>query len=554
MSPLEKYKQKDPEQKPEKVKEGKRTEKQAESLQLELEKMRTELREGRIKKKREVIKKALDAEKDKADQEEVFSGNDSEKLNKKFTKERNESYKEYLKDKDSFDLASFAYDEMTDYGFNQEIFNAKGGWLEEYQLTDTKDKLSLEEFVLQKQYEQLTAIRESMTEGRVDLGILDIYPELEGDDKKTDRKKKVTEVTKGANAYFKDNSLLVEMYLAADDSDKEKYRQQILKDFTASVFTDVDSKDAAKQAKINSLLTDLLADYQAMLTKKDQLKEFNPKMVSALMDKDMTEAKWIKLMEEENEKISKKIKEEQSKKKAEQMVMAGAPAAFSPEANYYSGVFAGEMLGKESKIIFEEIKPGSGEYRVIYPTDNGNQESLFFARKVIEGGVERTVFVFKDPLMDGTSIVDSEAFRSQINALYLDHAMNEGLKRGADYLGPGLNDVLKDKEMFSMAEKFFYPRKLSDSNLTTEDINQFKKLMLVLTNSVNSKPGEGIYGNMMPVNNRIKLINFVLSENNGQNAPLFLKLLISKTPQQLKTYSVESLMKEFGIKTNYGNY
>lgn len=552
MAPLEKYKPKDPEQKHEKAKEGQRTDKQAESLQVELEKMRSELREGRIKKKREVIKKTLDEEKDKADQDEEFSGNDAEKLNKKFTKERKKSYKEYLKDKDSFDLASFAYEEMTDYSFNQEVFNAKGGWLEEYQLTDAKDKLSLEEFVLQKQYEQLTAIRESMTEARVSVSILDLYPDLEGDDKKADKKKKILEVTKDANAYFKANSLLVEMYLGADGEEKEKYKQQILKDFTSSVFSDVDSKDAQKQGRIQALLTDLLSDYQAMLTKKDQLKEFNPKMVSALMDKDMTETKWKKLMEEENEKISKKIKEEQLKKKAEQMAMAGAPAAFSPEANYYSSVSAGEMLGQESKITFQQIKPG--EYRVIYPTDNGNQESIFFARKVVEGGVERTVFVFKDPLMDGTSIVDARAFRSQINGLYLDHAMNEGLKRGADYLGPGLNDVLKDKEMFSMAEKLFYPRKLSDSNLTTEDIDQFKKLMQVLTNSSNSAKGEGIYGNMMPVTNRLKLINFVLSENNGQNAPLFLKLLISKTPQQLKTYSIESLMKEFGVKTNYGNY
>ncbi len=552
MAPLEKYKQKDPEQKPEKAKEGQRTEKQAQSLQLELEKMRIELREGRVKKKREAIKRTLAEEKDKLDQEEVFSGNDAEKLNKKFTKERKISYTEYLKDKDSFDLAGFAYAEMTDYGINHEIFNAKGGWLEEFQLTDAKDKVSLEEFVLQKQYEQLNAIRESMTEARVNVTILDIYPDLEGDDKKADKQQKIQEVTTKANNYFKINSLLVEMYLGTDGEEKEKYRKQIIKDFTGSVFSDVDTKDAQKQGIILALLNDMLSDYQAMLTKKDQLKEFNPKMVSALMDKDMTEAKWKKWMEEETEKVSKKIKEEQLKKQSEQMLVAGAPAAFSPEVNYYSGVSAGEMLGKESKITFEETRPG--EYRVIYPSDNGNQESLFFARKVTEGGVERTVFVFKDPLMDSTSIVDSKDFRSKINDLYLDHAMNEGLKRGADYLGPSLNDVLKDKEMSSMAEKLFYPRKLSDSNLNTEDIVQFKKLMQVLTNSVNSKPGEGIYGNMMPVNNRIKLINFVLSENNGQNAPLFLKLLISKTPQQLKTYSIESLMKEFGVKTNYGNY
>lgn len=546
--PLEKYKQKEPE----KSKEGQRTEKQAESLQTELEKMRTELREGRMKKKREVIKKTLEEEKDKVDQDEEFSGSDAEKLNKKFSIERKKSYREYLKDKDSFDLASFAYEEMTDYSFNQEVFNAKGGWLEEYQLTDAKDKFTLEEFVLQKQYEQLTAIRESMTEARVSVAILDLYPDLEGDDKKADKKKKIAEVTKDANAYFKSNSLLVEMYLGADGEEKEKYKQQILKDFTGSVFPDIDSKDAKKQGRIQSLLTDLLSDYQAMLTKKDQLKEFNPKMVSALMDKDMSEAKWQKLMEEENEKISRKIKEELLKKRTEQIAMAGAPVAYSPESAYYSSVSAGEMLGKESKITFEQIKPG--EYRVIYPTDNGNQESIFYARRVVEGGVERTVFVFKDPVMDGNTVVDEKSFRSQINGLYLDHAMNEGLKRGSDYLGPGLNDVLKDKEMFSLAEKLFYPRKLSDSNLTTEDIDQFKKLMQVLTNSVNSKPGEGIYGNMMPVVNRLRLINFVLSENNGQNAPLFLKLLISKTPQQLKTYSIESLMKEFGVKTNYGNY
>lgn len=554
--PLEKYKQDGSEKKKDSSDISGMTELQREGLKRELEELRTGLKEGYLKKKKEVIKKTLEIAKGKDandDIEDDYSPADTKKLERKWKRERRKEFKQVFAESGNAEFRKYAFSEVNDFSFNKEAMKGEGGWLEEYKSTEAKNKFSLEDFVLSKRYEQINQIRETMTETRIRAKITDLYTELDGDDKKKDRNKKVTETTKAANKFFGDNAFAIETYIQAKGAEKDNLKKDLFKTFSEDVFADIDLKDPAKKQLVEGLFEDMVGDYQAMLISMEQAKALNPKMVQLMMQDGLTEEQWEKELADEAERITKRILEEEKKQQLDVLVKSGTKADVSPENNYFSGpISSAEVLGKESEVSFKQVGPG--EYRVVFPISSGKQESTFYARKVKENGIEKVVFVFNDPVLDKATIVDEKAFRSQINGLYLDRMMSDDLKKGADYLGPALNDVLHDQEMYVLAEKLFYPRKLAETTLLPADVEIFKKLLIVTTSKSNNEKGEGIYGNMLPINNRFKLWNFVMSLESGQKASMVVNFLRDKSPELLKTYSVERVVKELGIKPNYGNY
>ncbi len=523
-------------------------------LQKQLTEFKVDKRREYARKRRRIIAEALKQAKDEGDdQPNDFSGRASEKLGRRHHRERLKNYRESLKNEEDLSARAFAFTEITDFQFNQEIFHAEGGWLDEFQKTEAHENGGLEEFVLQKQYAELTTIRETLLESRVADKIVEIYPDLEGEDKEEDRKAKAGEVTKGAKDFFQANSAEIEKCLLAEPADKIDLRKVLYEKFKSGVFADVNLEDSEIEIKINILFIDLLDDYESMMTARAKARLLNPKMVQLLLRADMTEADWERELAKEAEKQSKRLKEKAKALEQEQAVGSGQLADIDIGPMFYTGeISVDETMGTNAPVTFELVGPG--KYLVRFPTDgtNGPTEALFTVRTVREGDKSVNVFIFNDPLMDKPAIVRDSSFRAQINGLYLEKVMSSNVKSGKDYLGPGLNDIIHDQEMFSIAEDFFAPKKLNDYPLTKSEADSFRKMMMLLASPGNNKPSEGIYGDLLAIRNRISLLKFAIES--PARASLFRQYFEKADFEAIKKLSVETVCKRLGIAANYGNF
>lgn len=545
--PLEKYVPKSEfESKSGKSKESNGLKKEiTERIQHELE-LRSELREKYKQLKESRIKKAkLEVEKEEKDDD--FSKTEAKKLDKKNHKERLRDYKLALKEENNISLREEAFEEITDFKFSKEIFHNESGWLAEYNADASKDSQSIEEFVLLKQYAELDQIRITLAEARVGELVPKLYKDL--DENKSKEKNK--DISSKVNAFFKQNSENLAK-LFEDNNDKSlDQKKKLYKDFRENVFGDIESGNSTEEHLISALFDSLLDDYAAMIVAQEKIKKLNPTMVSLLLKENMTEEEWENALKNEAKLQAKKMAEQQILDKQEAAYVGASPGVIDTNSVYYGANYI-EQLDKSTNI--QIVSLGKGEYKVIFPSNDGQQESKFTVKKVTENGITKEVFIFKDSLMDRPTITNDRGFKSQINGLYLDHVMNETIKKGKDYLGPNLNEVLRDAEMFGLAEKLFYPAKLSEITLKPEQINVFKRLMLVVTSQENNQKGEGLYGNLLAIKTRISLLNLALTLDGGAKAKSFYDQLRTMTDQDAKKISLETLCKEVGVPKNSGNF
>lgn len=545
--PLEKYVPKpELESKSGKSKESNGLKKEiTERIQRELE-LRSELREKHKQLKESRIKKAkIEVEKEEKDDD--FSKTDAKKLDKKIHKERLRDYKLALKEENNIGVREEAFEEITDYKFSKEIFHHESGWLAEYNADASKDSHSIEEFVLLKQYAELDQIRTTLAEARVGELVPKLYKDLD----ETKSKEKNKDISSKVNSFFKQNAeILVKLFEENNDKSLDQ-KKKLYKDFRENVFGEIEPGNSMEEQLISGLFDSLLDDYAAMIVAQEKIKKLNPTMVSLLLKENMTEEEWESVLKNEAKLQAKKMAEQQLVDKQE-TAYVGAPAGVIDTSSIYYGANYIEQLDKSTNI--QIVSLGKGEYKVIFPSNDGQQESKFTVKKVTENGVTREVFIFKDSLMDKPTITNDRGFKSQINGLYLDHVMNETIKKGKDYLGPNLNEVLKDAEMFALAEKLFYPAKLSEITLKPEQINVFKRLMLVITSQENNQKGEGMYGNLLAIKTRISLLNLALTLDGGAKAKSFYDQLKTMSDQDAKKVSLEKLCKEVGVPKNSGNF
>ncbi|MCC7432072.1 hypothetical protein IT412_00955 [Candidatus Peregrinibacteria bacterium] len=545
--PLEKYVPKpELESKSGKSKESNGLKKEiTERIQHELE-LRSELREKHKQLKESRIKKAK-IEVEQEDKDDDFSKTDAKKLDKKIHKERLKDYKLALKEENNIGVREEAFEEITDFKFSKEIFHHESGWLAEYNTDASKDSQSIEEFVLLKQYAELDQIRTTLAEARIGELVPKLYKDLD----ETKLKEKNKDISSKVNTFFKQNAESLAKLFEENNDKSLDQKKKLYKDFRESVFDEIEPGNSAEEQLISGLFDSLLDDYAAMIVAQEKIKKLNPTMVSLLLKENMTEEEWESVLKNEAKLQAKKMAEQQLVDKQE-AAYAGAPAGVIDTNSIYYGANYIEQLDKSTNI--QIVSLGKGEYKVIFPSNDGQQESKFTVKKVTENGVTREVFIFKDSLMDRPIVTNDRGFKSQINGLYLDHVMNETIKKGKDYLGPNLNEVLKDAEMFGLAEKLFYPAKLSEITLKPEQINVFKRLMLVITSQGNNQKGEGLYGNLLAIKTRISLLNLALTLDGGAKAKSFYDQLKTMTDLDAKKVSLEQLCKQVGVPKNSGNF
>lgn len=557
MSPLEKYiaKKNTDSALPEGLPYAQKGKERGERLQKKLEGFRTFQKEKYEKKKKEVIAKAIaEVKGEETPENDDFSKEDQKKMDRKNHHDRLRNYREAMSEQNDISVRDFAYAEISDFQFNQEVFRGEGGWLEEYNKTDVKDKQSLEEFVLEKQYAELEIIRSTLAEARVGELVPKLFKDLDGEEKKSERQKKTKEVNAAVKNFFSGNRKDVEELIRGEGKNADKAKQELFKKFREGVFPDITATQMAEIGLIQDLFDNLILDYSAMMDQKDYVKELNLEMVSCLIQDGITEEEWNERLAKSAEKKAKKLAENAKKKQQEDSVVTGKPVSPNFEKVYFSGqISTNEKMGEGSKITF--VPTGApGEFLVKFPSDSGEQESLLTVREVTENGRKREVYIFSDQFMDSKAIVGEKGFKGQVNGLFLDHVMNESIKHGKDYLGPNLNDVLHDKEMYNLAEQIFYPRKLDKAVIETKDVSVFRNLMQVLTNKTNNSSGEGIYGNLQAIRTRISLLQLALSLDGGNKAKSFYKILAETQSDKLKNLSIEELCKSAGVEKNNGNF
>lgn len=538
MSPLEKYT-------PKKFEDNKTSpnlsEKQSKSVEGQLLNLRANLgkRHERLRK-REILRAKAESEQkaDKLDR-------DQQKL-----VERKIYYKEMI-ESDTGHVSGFAFEEMYDFDFNKSEFSK---WYQEYKDSGV-NQLSIEAFILDKQYQELDTMRETLMETRIEGIFLKIYPNLSGDDKEEERKQKQDEIILSSKVFFSNNSSLLNEYFESDEDSKVELQKKILKQYKLEVFSDIDDKDKNIISIIEKLFDDLLFDYQEMMENRNSVKLLNPKMVQLLMDFRLTREIWDKELSKEAEKQAKNLKEvREVKKKTETLSDIPAHNIDFHKIYYGQSMSAGDKIGNNTPIIFERTGR-KGRYKAIFPVmgNTGVSESYFQIRRIREEGISRLVFVFNDPLMDRPAIVsNNNAFRAQLNGLYLEKIMSDAIRSGSDYLGPQLNDIIKDQEMFVLAERLLYPKKLDEKALTIPESLIFEKLLFVLINSENHNSESTRYGNLLPIKNRLSLLKFVFMQD--AMAVKIRTYLENQSLESLKKISIEKLLIANGIPANSGNF
>lgn len=453
------------------------------------------------------------------------------------------------------------YGRLWDFQDNYFDYHKSGGWKESY-LNDLspednlpiKNKISIEQYVYQRQVEKLANIRDGLMIDRINGHFVVLNPDLPEAETEQSQQKMLQD----CRNYFTDNKDAVEQYFILKDEAKVPAKDKLQAAFFASVLPGVDLKKPELLKEAQLLFDELLSDYDEMLNSIGQLNLLNSKMVELMSEEGMTEEEWYKKMADEAEKKLNEMNEEDKKAEEQQTFQStGEPVSFDFSNMLYTGdISATEKLAADTKISISMVRPG--EYKIRFPgSEDTVMESSFMARQVLNDatGQMETVYFFKDPLLDIGVRVGEAQFKQMVNGVYLEHVMSDSVKAGADYIGPNLNDeVLPDKRMQKLAELLFYPKKLNERPLTTEQANVFRKLMLVLVSKSNNEKGTTDYGDLLAMGSRVGLLELALTMDSASKAKICYNYLMTSSVDQTRHISVEDLCHRIGVPKNSGNY
>jgi len=474
--------------------------------------------------------------------------------------DRLKSYAEIDESKES--LSQAAYDEIFSFEYNAEKYKGAGGWQEEYMTAldehslPLRDKQTLEEFIMEKQNQELDNIRRTLLEFRINKSLTDIYADLKGDENKEKREKKAAETFKTADQYFLANKDDVEQFFKAEGEAKDKIKTKLLTGFTGTVFDGAKIDDPLVKAAIEKLFDQLLDDYKQMLVSRESLSSLNDVMVANMGKDGMDEKTWREALEKKAGEEAEKLKKQQQQKEQVQVAATTGPVSRGFDlGNYgYASINAGEKLAVNTDIAF--INNGNGNFTVVFSPEQGMTDiSQFQVRRMPDqDGKPHNVFLFNDALLDnGAAAVDDRMFKRQINSLYLDHVMAQQDRQGKVDGSPDLNNVMPDSEMFEMAKLLFKPVDIEEKPLTREQADVFRNLMLVVAGKTNNQSQTGDYGNLLAIRNRIDLLMYAFKVDNGAKATMCYNYLKRKNLSQLTTVSVEELCRQIGVPKTSGN-
>lgn len=457
--------------------------------------------------------------------------------------------------------AGHEYGKIWEYRGNYLSYRREGGWKQRY-LEDkdpvdglpVKDKISIEEYVYNKQLERLEDIRDGLLIQRVNNHFDILFPDL----KENEYEIKQQKTQQDCRDYFKSNRAEIDKYFTLKSdvkvSAKEKLQSQFLS-FTMSG-SDLSKPEILKEAGL--LFEELLTDYEQMHDSIYQLNVLNPKMVELMSNDNMTEDEWLQLLAEEAEEELEEMKKAEQKATEQRVFQSlGQPVSYDLTNVMYSGeISATEKLAPDTRISISMVKPG--EYKIRFPgSEDTIMESSFLARRVVneKTGISETIYLFKDPLLDTLQRVGEAQFKQMVNGVYLEHVMSDSVKAGADYIGPSLNDeVLPDSRMLKLAELLFYPKKLAEKSLTTEQAEVFRKLMLVLVSKSNNQKGTGDYGDLLATGSRVGLLELALTMDGASRAQMCYNYLMTSPMDNIRSLSIEELCYQIGVPKNSGNY
>jgi hypothetical protein len=578
MAPLEKYTNKHTEETSPSLNESQSKKplegKTSQDTQRYLERMKNNFRLRFDQSKHERIARAADKAK-----REFAEGENQKKEEPEYQEivaRRRETRLEQYRDKQQADAA---FDQITELKLNIENFRSEKGWQYQYlyQTDETgtapKDRMSLEAFVLEKQYAEIDNIRDTLVEARINTSIEDIYPDLKGEQNNDKKAAKVSEKKLQSQQFFTGKKDQIEDYFSTDFSPAQRQSKgkELSEAFKTEVFGDLNFSDPANakaKTAVDTMFASLLLDYQNMIDAKNSVARLNNIIVAKLTKDDLTEEEWLEALAKQAEEEAKKLEEERRQQalqvKAES---TGTPGTGNIEASYYTApITAGEQLSPNTEIKINLIDPTTGTYRIRFPQESGEGMETDFRLRQIPGnnGQTRNVYIFNDHLLPHPEVVadSGNSFRGEVNNLYLRHVMAESVKQGKDYLGPDLSSMMSAQEMNFIAGNLFYPNdpgRLAQTPMTVEQARIFKNLVLLITNSANNNSGGGErpYGNLMAADNRIKLLTYVINPANGAGANRDLWFNYLKDPDETKYRStnMEVFCREImKIPANNGNF
>jgi hypothetical protein len=526
-------------------------------LTLDQQKMEglKEIRESLVEVRKVRRKNAIERGKRKAKEKfeenipESFAAAKSTKEKQVFLKEILRGELEYSND----EIHAITYGEQKTYGFNVERFNGKegkNGWLSQYEEYYESNKRSsdvkgLEEFVLEKQFEELEKTRNSLMEARTEAFLVKMQPELGEKGKNSELEVKKNDLLEDVDGFMKVNAQKIEKWV--ETGDFEQF-QSLSEKFKFSLFRTENSPE--KIEIIEGYFNDLMQDYRQMIVEKSTLEKLNPKMVQMMVE-GVNEEEWNKrLMEEAAKKVQQMEEEKMAEEALKQPIYDEDVRVGEVAAN-----IGYDLIPMGSQVTFEKI--GAGKYKITYP---GKKYQTFFEVRQIkteDGKNSKLQFVFEDGYLDGgKKVTDAAGFAEQVNALHLDQIMNRDFKRGRDYQGVELNDVFDDKSMLKVAKMLFYPKSLGEMPLGNDDVRVFKNLVRVITNSENNARGQGLYGDLRVLGHRINLLETVLVK--PEIAGKFKNALNGKNNllnKEIDGLNLERFLSEYiGVESNYGNF
>lgn len=519
----------------------------------ELRALKESLLEARKARRKHAIERGKTQAKQKFKQSEEipesFGTAKTTKEKQSFLREVMRGELEYSND----EIHAITYGEQKTYGFNVDRFNdkdGKNGWLSEYDEYFKKNKNNprlkgLEDFVLEKQFEEMEKTRNSLMEARTEAFLVKMQPELGEQGKNSELELQKNDLLEDVDGFMKVNSKEIDQWVKTGEYDQFEV---LSGKFKASLFGSENSPE--KIEFIEGYFSDLMQDYRQMIVEKSTLEKLNPKMVQMMVE-GVSEEEWNKRLLEE---AAKKVQQMEEEKLAEEVMK---------EPIYEEDITEGEiaadigydLIPAGSQITFEKV--GAGKYKITYP---GKKYQTFFEVHQVKNDDQKTSklqFVFEDGFLDGgKKVTDASGFAEQVNALHLDQIMNRDFKRGRDYQGVELNDVFDDQSMMGVARMLLYPRSLKEMPLNSDDVRTFKNLVKILTNNENNAKGEGLYGDLRVLGHRINLLETVLVK--PETATKFKLALNGKNNllnKEIDNLNLERFLSEYiGIESNYGNF
>ncbi len=549
-------------------KESEQTEKSLRDLRSRLLADFTRMRGARIREAAASVKAEFAGENEKKNSNETYKD-----LQDKRRAERMERYK----DKNE---AMKAFEEIVDFKNNRENFSSAGGWQEQYynETDETgktpSEKMPIEAYVLEKQNEQLQKIWDTVVESRISNSFKGIYPDLDGEETADKRQFKLEEKNKKTQQFFSAQTDLLNEYFSTGISTERRteVRASLMLTFKSTVFDDLQLDDPTQlsaKVAVESLFSELLVDYENMISSRKTLWILNNTMVENLTNPDLTEEEWLKALANKAEEEAKKLEEErkslEDQKSAESSGTAGAVDL--SVLNNTGTIRAGEVLASDTRITIELLNPRDGTYKVKFPAESGEgMETRLQARRVpaADGKSWQERFVFTDPLLPYPKVVGKNSLRGGVNELYLRHVMGESVKQGKDYLGPDLSSIMTAAEINFIAGNLFFPgnpERLNEVSMTPEQAKIFRNLILLVTNSNNNRAGEADknrpYGNLLAVGSRIKLLTYVINPANGanNNRSTWFEYLKNADNAEIRSSNLETFCtSQMKVPVNNGNF